>query len=472
VGVRVGDELLPDARVRKKGFLGSLSLYRPSLRIDVGKGETSKFHGQKHITLNNNRQDPSNAHQCVAYALFEKAGLAAPRCGLAHLTVNGADKGFYSFVEPIEEAFLQRVFGDDSGNLYEVTVPADFTPELVGRFELKTNETDADRSDLDRVVSALDAPEAELLDRLGEVFDLDEFITFWAMEALIAHVDGLSRNNNNTFLYHDPRDDRFHPILWGADQVLTISEDQPDEPRSVFAKNAVCARLYAHPVGRQRYQERMRELLADVWDEDTIMRDIQAIAALTSGTDHAVAAADERVRSQRAAIEAELLANSGRGIEPMTTDFVSTTCRAPLAARSAIDFTWDTSPTAYKLTLGLDMEVPTASGNISLVPLVSAQLAAQRADGAVQMGIAGNDTTSQRSVFVGLIMPIESYRAGVVEFHGFETFGVVAADASETEPKSILAFIGDGAITFDQIGMTVDAPVKGSWQGTAVTLGP
>jgi hypothetical protein len=230
--VRVGDELLAEARVRKKGFLGSLSVYRPSLRFDVGRGETSTFHGQKHITLNNNRQDPSNARQCVAYALFEKAGLAAPRCGLAHVTVNGADKGIYSSVEPIEEAFLQRVFGDDSGNLYEVTVPADFTPELVELFELKTNESSGDRSDLDRVVSALGAPDAELMDELREVFDLDEFITFWAMEALIAHVDGLSRNNNNTFLYHDPRDDRFHPILWGADQVLTVSEDQPDEPRS------------------------------------------------------------------------------------------------------------------------------------------------------------------------------------------------------------------------------------------------
>jgi hypothetical protein len=88
------------------------------------------------------------------------------------------------------------------------------------------------------------------------------------------------------------------------------------------------------------------------------------------------------------------------------------------------------------------------------------------------MGIAGNDATSQRSVFVGLIMPLESYRTGVVEFHGFETFGVVAAEASDTQPKSILSFIGDGSITFDEIGMTVDAPVKGAWQGNASTFAP
>jgi spore coat protein H len=468
--VTIAGELLPNAEVRKKGYLGSISVYRPSLRIDVGSGDSAMFHGQKHVTLNNNRQDHTNAHQCVTYGLFKKAGLHAPRCGLAHVTVNGVDKGHYSVVEPIEKAFLMQEFGDGSGNLYESTLPADFTAQRVGRYELKTNNKANDRSDLDRVLNALKAPDDGLFAKLDEVFDLDELITFWALETLVGHTDGLSRNLNNAYLYHDPTDDRFHPIVWGADQTLSNS-GAPGEPHAVFAKNALCARLYAYPLGRKRYQDRMRELLMSLWDEDAIMADIHVIAMATGVSAADVSETEAAVRGQRNTLETELMLNGGLGPDPVTTDFVSPTCKPPTAAQSAVDFTWDASPTAYKPILAINMSVPVSGGNVAFVPLTLFQLAAQRADGAIQMGVAGNDATSQRSVFVGLIMPPESYHTGVVEFHGFETFGVVAADATASQSKSILTFIGgNGTITFDQAGTTTGAAVKGSWQAQAAVF--
>ena len=41
----------------------------------------------------------------------------------------------------------------------------------------------------------------ELNDRLDELVDLHEFVTFWAMESLIGFWDGYSGNQNNFFVY-------------------------------------------------------------------------------------------------------------------------------------------------------------------------------------------------------------------------------------------------------------------------------
>ena len=46
-------------------------------------------------------------------------GVAAPLCSFAFLTVNGADWGLYLAVEGVEEAFLQRNYGRDCGELYK-----------------------------------------------------------------------------------------------------------------------------------------------------------------------------------------------------------------------------------------------------------------------------------------------------------------------------------------------------------------
>jgi hypothetical protein len=67
--VAIGGERVPDVSVRKKGFLGSLSTVRPSLKLDFGRGDHDgrTFHGTRDLTLNNNHQDRTNAKQCVAY---------------------------------------------------------------------------------------------------------------------------------------------------------------------------------------------------------------------------------------------------------------------------------------------------------------------------------------------------------------------------------------------------------------------
>lgn len=164
--------------IRKKGFLGSLSTSKPSIKLNFGKqlqGQT--FQNMKRMTLNNNRQNPTNARQCLTYNLFRQAGLVAPRCNLARVTVNGELLGIYINVEPIKKPFLKHNYQDDDGNLYEAQI-ADFGTHLVDKFEKKTNEQENDRSDLQLVVDALNLPDTEFATQISQIVDVDEFIQF------------------------------------------------------------------------------------------------------------------------------------------------------------------------------------------------------------------------------------------------------------------------------------------------------
>jgi spore coat protein H len=139
--VRIDGVVVLNVEIRKKGFLGSISRIRPSLKLDFDTFVDDRTYNEmSRMTLNNDRQDPSHTHQCMAYDMFRKAGLAAPRCNLASVTVNGEELGVYTNVENIKKPFLKRNFGDKGGNLYEAQI-ADFGVYTNDKFEKKrTNQ--------------------------------------------------------------------------------------------------------------------------------------------------------------------------------------------------------------------------------------------------------------------------------------------------------------------------------------------
>ena len=259
--------------IRKKGFIGSVTSQNPSLKIDFREYVRDlEFSGMKGLTLNNNLQDPSCMHQFLTYHLFRKAGVPAPRCNFAKITVNGVYKGLYSHVEAIKKPFLERHFQDSSGNLYEGR-RSDLRTGWLSSFEKKTNKQQSDRHDLEAVVRALEREDKELLEAVDQVVDLDAFLRFWAMECLLGHWDGYAENLNNFYLYRDPTSQKFHFIPWGTDEAL--GDKNPflkyKPPASVRAVGYLCRRLYNHPEARGRYRETLKELLSEVWVEHDLL---------------------------------------------------------------------------------------------------------------------------------------------------------------------------------------------------------
>ncbi|MEE8397468.1 MAG: CotH kinase family protein [Desulfobacterales bacterium] len=302
--VTVDGEALTNVDIRKKGFLGSLSTSRPSLKLDFDDHVIGqRLEGLERLTLNNDRQDTSHTHQCMTYEMWRNAGLPAPRCNFARVSMNGRDLGIYTNVEPIKKHFLRRNFDDEEGNLYEAQV-ADFGNYIKENFQLKTNKGQNDRSDLDAVVAALDANDENLPTQLAEVIDLDEFITFWAMEVITGHWDGAAGNANNYYIYHDPSTDLFHYIPWGTDGAMALYHVLAPGTGPLYRYTTIPTRLYGIPEYRDRFHSKVLALLDLVWDEDLLNAEVDRIRNLTgtpetemAGTREFLSQHEERVRS-------------------------------------------------------------------------------------------------------------------------------------------------------------------------------
>ncbi len=287
--VTVGGKLFKNVGLRKKGLLGSVNAQRPSIKINFDKfGTEQEFEGVSLMTLNNNDTDASLVKQHMAYELFRKAGIPAPRCNFARVTVNGEYLGIYSHVESVRKDFLKRHFTKASGNLYEGQI-SDFTEKGAGTFEAKTNAKKTDRSDLLKVTRALSVPDDQLFDAVGKVIDLDDFYRYWAMECLIGFNDGYTGNQNNFFIYNDPASARIKFIPWGADGVFRARSgkaSQTGTPLSVMAEGAVAHRLYNTEKGRERYRSELLKVLDEVWDEQALQAKLDKLGPMLRSHTH------------------------------------------------------------------------------------------------------------------------------------------------------------------------------------------
>ena len=287
--VTIGGKLFKNVGLRKKGLLGSVNAQRPSIKINFDKfGAEQEFEGVSLMTLNNNDTDASLVKQHLAYEMFRKAGIPAPRCNFARVTVNGEYLGVYSHVESVRKDFLKRHFTKASGNLYEGQI-SDFTEKSAGTFDAKINAKKNDRNDLLKATKALAVPDEQLFDAVGKVINLNDFYRYWAMEGLIGFNDGYSGNQNNFFIYNDPQSGRFKFIPWGADGVFRARSgkaSQAGTPMSVMAEGVVAHRLYKTEKGRERYRSELLKVLDEVWDEQALQAKLDKLTRMLRSHTH------------------------------------------------------------------------------------------------------------------------------------------------------------------------------------------
>jgi spore coat protein CotH len=320
---------IPEVGIRKKGFIGSLDDVRPSLKITFSEYTAQKpIAGVDGLTLNNNKQDSAIVSQFLSYKVFNAAGVHAPRCNFARVTVNGNYLGVYSNVESYRKPFLQDRFGDDSGDLYEGTL-TDFYPRTVQRLELKTKRKDENRKDATRLAQLLASSDDLPLDEVNQLVNIDAFLKFWAVESLLGFWDGYSQNQNNFFVYDNPSDGRFYFMPWGADSCFT-SGGGPfamfggggKRSLSVQANAMLCNRLFHADGIAPRYKQTMLDVLDKAWNEQSLIAEVDRIEKLVDGRLHSLQTAQDRdgpwgkpqtmdgirdfIRARRAAIASEL----------------------------------------------------------------------------------------------------------------------------------------------------------------------
>ena len=283
--VTIDGVVFPNVGLRKKGFLGSLSTTRPSLKIKLNHTDKDAgIEGLTNLTLNNNQQDIGLMSQFMGYALFNSVGSPAPRCAYAKVTVNGTNLGVYSHVETVRKSFLRRAFGTDDGTLYEGPY-VDFYEGWLGSFERKTGDDTPGREKIQQLIEVLESDSKDIERAIGELVDLDTFYTFWAVEGLLGFWDGYSGNNNNFFIYLNPDTDKFHFLPWGADSLFSKHSklrhhNKAGAPISVKTQGLLTHKLYQQKSSREHYAKTLMGILENHWNEAELLAEIDRVDAM------------------------------------------------------------------------------------------------------------------------------------------------------------------------------------------------
>ncbi len=466
--VTVDGEKFEDVGVRKKGFLGSLSALKPSLKLNFGKFvDDQTYSGMKRLTLNNDKQDPSHTHQVMSYALFRKAGLPASRCNLAKVTVNGKDLGVYSNVESIKKPFLRRNFSDDDGNLYEGQI-ADFTPAQIHQFQLKTNEKETDGlAELEKVVEALYVTDTDLKESLETVIDLDSYLTFWAMETIVGHWDGYNGNKNNFCIYHNPDTELFSFIPWGTDGSFHEGHSSlKDVPNSVYAMSKLANRLYKCDETRELYHKKLRYLLENVWDTEELLAQVDKIEELISPPEKYLEKQRTYISERKKKILDEIEGTAPKW--PYDTYEDVPECREPYAIKGSFATAW-TQEDNYKLSSGASLEMTIYEKEQTFEAILNDAGPAKDEEDFVKELTEIRFYATRKDdnpIFVLIRIPSELVSNGTIPMHGAETFGVVYEIIGEGESADFkeLGFIGDGNITMTESGTDEGDIIVGSFE--------
>lgn len=123
--VIIDGEAYHDVGIRGKGNtslsnVSAMGSQRYSFKIEFDQYDNTKsYYGLDKLSLNNLIQDNTMMKDYLTYTMMNELGAAAPLCSFVYITVNGEEWGVYLAVEGIEDAFLQRNYGSDYGELYK-----------------------------------------------------------------------------------------------------------------------------------------------------------------------------------------------------------------------------------------------------------------------------------------------------------------------------------------------------------------
>ncbi len=276
--VREGNRVYTNVAIHLKGGAGSFRSVdqKPALTLNFDKfADGQRFDGLQKIHLNNSVQDPSYLCEQISRELFLAAGVPTPRAANATVVLNGRALGLYVLVEGWNKQFLKRHFKNTKGNLWD----GGFAKEITAPLELNSGEHPDDRSALDALVKAANQP--DLTQRWGELektLDLDRFLTFIALEVMLAHWDGYALNRNNYRVFHDLDSDRIVFLPHGMDQMFGVWRARPESSITPQLRGLVARAVVQTPEGRRRFLNRMSQLLTNVFKVEVLTNRVNELA--------------------------------------------------------------------------------------------------------------------------------------------------------------------------------------------------
>lgn len=254
-----GGKIYNGVGIKLKGAAGSFQGFdgKPGMTVTLDKLKgAERFHGMKKFHLNNCAQDGSYLNELIAGEMARAAGVPASRCTHAFVTLNGRDLGLYVFKEAFTRDFLAAFFEDTSGDLWD----GGFCKEIEENMEKDLGDP-ADKSALQELIAACrEGDNAKRWERLGKILDIERFMSFCAMEAIMCHWDGYNFNRNNYRVYKDAITGKISFFLHGMDQMFADPNFPLLRDFGAMVGNAVMRCPQAGPM----YHARLESIYANV----------------------------------------------------------------------------------------------------------------------------------------------------------------------------------------------------------------
>lgn len=211
-------------------FKGNSSYSNPSdkksFKFDINEFVSGqKIDGLKKFNLNNGFKDPTFLREKLALDFCKDHGLAAPRCSFAKVYINGTYWGLYTLVEEIDNGtFLKQHYNNKDGNMFKGDPSGDLkwygnlATSYYPKYELKTNETANDWTDLVSLINKINNSGTYFYDSLETILNTSDFIKHWAALNLFVNLDSYIGSGHNYFIYHDTLSGKFEWLTWDSNE--------------------------------------------------------------------------------------------------------------------------------------------------------------------------------------------------------------------------------------------------------------
>lgn len=294
-----------DVGIRYKGnasYMASSRGLKRNFKIGLDRYDDNlRYFGFKTINLNAGAMDPSHEREALAFAVFRAAGVPAPRTAYAvvTLTVTGKyDKeflGLYTMIEQVDKTFLKDRFKNNKGVLMKperlrgLEYLGDDWDRYKDRYQPKHDPSKKEGQrviDFARLVNKAD--DDQFRKEIDSYLDVDEFLRFIAVNALLSNLDSFLSVGHNYYLYLNPETNKFVFIPWDMDLSFAGfpmggSPDQQTDlslmhPHS--GTNKLIDRLLAVPEVKEKYQKLLKELSSTCFTKEKLLKEIEAVEAV------------------------------------------------------------------------------------------------------------------------------------------------------------------------------------------------
>ncbi len=245
--------------VKLKGSAGSFQGpdAKPGLSISMNKYQKAeRWNGFLKWHLNNGAQDNSFLNEEISCEMARKAGVPASRCAHALVKWQGRDLGLFVFKEAFDKDFLAKFFKNTDGDLYD----GGFVSEINQNME-KDQGDPLRRDNIKELIAACQEGDVKKRwERLAKVVDIEEYLSFIAIESITCHWDGYNFNRNNYRLYFDVDSGKATFFLHGTDQTFGDANFPVTRESGAMVGQAIMS----NPEWKQAYRARVQKIYDEI----------------------------------------------------------------------------------------------------------------------------------------------------------------------------------------------------------------